>query len=90
LVPAQLTHRVEPLYPDAARRLQISGKVVLKATITKTGTVGEVKWVSGSDLFRDAAITAVKQWHFKPATLNGEPTESDLEIVLQFKRSAIQ
>jgi TonB family protein len=90
LVPAQLSHRVEPLYPDAARRLQISGKVVLKATITKTGKVGEVQWVSGNDLFRDTAITAVRQWRFKPASLNGQPVESDLEIVLQFKRPAAQ
>jgi TonB family protein len=90
LVPAQLSHRVEPPYPDAARRLQISSKVVLKATITKAGQVGEVKWVSGNDLFRDTAIAAVKQWRFKPASLNGEPVESDLEIVLQFKRPAAQ
>jgi len=85
LVPAQLNHRVEPPYPDAARRLGISGKVVMKATITKAGTVGSVQWVSGNDMFRDTTVAAVKQWRYKPASLNGQPVDSDLEIVLQFK-----
>ncbi len=85
VVPAQLNHRVEPPYPDAARRLGISGKVVMKATITKAGTVGSVRWVSGNDMFRDTTLAAVKQWRYKPASLNGQPVESDLEIVLQFK-----
>jgi len=89
-VPAQLNHRVEPPYPDAARRLGISGKVVMKATITKTGTVGSVRWVSGNDMFRDTTVAAVKQWRYKPASLNGQPVESDLEIVLQFKGAANQ
>ncbi len=90
IVAAQLSHRVEPLYPEAARRLQISGKVVLKATITKAGTVGNLKWVSGNDLFRDTTIAAVKQWRYKPASLNGQAVESDLEIVLQFHRPTLQ
>jgi len=85
VVPAQLNHRVEPPYPDAARRLGVSGKVVMKATITKAGTVGSARWVSGNDMFRDTTLAAVKQWRYKPASLNGQPVESDLEIVLQFK-----
>jgi protein TonB len=90
IVAAQLVHRVEPIYPDTARRLGISGKVVLKATITRAGTVGNVAWVSGNDLFRDTTIAALKQWRYKPASLNGQPVESDLEIVLQFKRPTVQ
>ncbi len=84
MVPAQLVQRVEPLYPEMARRLGISGKVTVKATITKTGAVKNVLWVSGNHLFRGSAITAVKQWRYKPATLNGQPVESDEEIILVF------
>ena len=87
VVPAKLNRRVEPPYPDSARRLGISGKVVMKATITKTGAVASVQWVSGNELFRDTTIAAVKQWRYKPASLNGQPVESDLEIVLQFKNT---
>ncbi len=88
LLPAQLMHRVSPAYPELARRMQASGNVVLSATITKEGKVGDVRWVKGNALFRDSSISAVKQWHYKPATLNGEAVDSDLEIVLQFKPPA--
>lgn len=84
LVPAQLIQRVEPIYPAKARRLSISGSVTLKATITNTGTVADVLWVKGNDVFRDSAITAVKQWHYEPATLNGQAVQSEAEIVLLF------
>lgn len=90
LVPAQLNHRVEPPYPDAARRLGVSGKVVMKATITKAGTVRSVRWVSGNEMFRDTTLAAVKQWRYKPASLNGQPVESDMEIILQFKSAPNQ
>lgn len=83
-VAAQVVHRVEPGYPEAARRLRLSGQVVVKASITKAGTVGNVRWVSGNNLFRDATVTAVKQWRYKPATLNNQPVESDLDIILHF------
>jgi protein TonB len=84
MVPARLVQRVEPLYPETARRLSISGRVTVRATIDKTGAVSNVLWVSGNDLFRESAIAAVKQWRYEPATLNGQPVESDEEIVLLF------
>ena len=90
ILPARLLQRVEPVYPEPARRLRIFGKVVVKATITRSGTVGDVQWVSGNDLFRENTIAAVKQWRYKPATLNGQPVESDLEIVLHFARPTSQ
>jgi len=89
-VAAHLLSRVSPVYPEAARRLGISGKVVLKATITKAGAVRNVDWVSGNELFRNSAIAAVRQWHYKPATLNGQPVDSDLQIVLEFNRPTNQ
>lgn len=85
MIPAQLVTRMAPAYPEAARRMNISGKVVLKATITRTGSVGNLEWVSGNELFRPGALAAVKQWRYKPATLNGQSIESELQIVLQFK-----
>jgi len=84
MVPAELVQRVEPLYPETARRLSISGRVSVKATITTTGEVRSVLWVSGNEVFRDSAITAVKQWRYKPASFNGQPVESDVDIILLF------
>ena len=89
-VQARVLERVEPTYPEAARRNQISGKVVVKATITKSGSVGGVQWVSGNEMFRDSVLAALKQWRYQPASLNGKSIESDLEIVLQFHRPTDQ
>lgn len=88
IVPAQLVHRIPPEYPEAARRQRLSGQVLLKAAITKYGTVGDVHWVNGNPVFRNGSIAAIKQWRFKPANLNGEPVESDLEVILQFSPKA--
>ena len=85
-VAARVLERVEPAYPETAGGKQTSGKVVVKATISKSGSVTGVQWVSGNELFRDSAFAAVKQWRYQPASLNGKPIESDLEIVLQFHR----
>ncbi len=88
IVPAQLLDRTPPVYPQLARQWYRSEKVVLKATITKNGTVANVHWINGNPVFRDSCISAIKQWRYKPASLDGQPVESDVEIVFQFDRSA--
>ena len=84
IIPPQLVSRVPPVYPEAARRLNMSGKAVLKATISKNGSVANLQWVSGNELFRSGALAAVKQWRYKPAILNSQPIDSELQIVLEF------
>ena len=84
IVAARLISRIAPTYPDAARRMNLTGKVVLKATINRAGSVGNLQWVSGNEMFRANAFAAVKQWRYRPATLNGQPVESELQIVLEF------
>jgi outer membrane biosynthesis protein TonB/putative methionine-R-sulfoxide reductase with GAF domain len=86
MVPAELLQRVQPVFPEAAHRMQVSSKVVVKATITKFGIVGNIRWVSGNELFRDSTLNALKQWRYRPASLNGEPVDSEVEIVLQYNR----
>lgn len=83
---AKLIRRVEPFYPQAARRMQASGEVFLSANIDKNGKVGEVRWLRGNPVFRDASIVAIKQWQYNPATLNGQPVESTMDITLKYSR----
>lgn len=83
-VPAQLISQVAPRYPDMARTMRAGGNVVVEAIVTKTGTIGSVKVISGHTLLRDAATSAVKQWRYKPAQLNGEPVESTVRITVKF------
>ena len=39
---------------------------------------------SGPATLGDSAVAAVKQWRYKPATLDGQPTESTHEVTIKF------
>jgi len=70
---SKLIRRVEPAYPELAKRARIQGKVVLVVTVDEEGNVAEIKVSAGHPLLDDAAISAVKQWKYSPTLLNGEP-----------------
>jgi TonB family protein len=80
-----LVHRVEPDYPEDARRQEMQGPVVLDVRTDRDGAVEEAKLVSGQRLLADAAIAAVKQWRFRPRTVNGQPVEMQTKVTLNFK-----
>ena len=84
VVEATLNHRVEPIYPTQARNQRIQGKVTLSATISADGSVRQVAIVNGSPVLAEAARTAVRQWRYNPAKLNGTPIEVQKEIIVLF------
>ena len=84
VVEATLIHKVEPAYPMQARSARLSGKVTLSATISTDGSIRELAVVSGSPILATAAKTAVRQWRYRPATLNGSPVEVQKEIIIVF------
>jgi protein TonB len=57
---------------------------LLQATISKAGTIEDLKVISGHPLLNDAAIEAVKQWRYKPQLLNGQPIEVITTITVNF------
>lgn len=80
----QLVHQVTPVYPDQARAQGVHGTVVLQAVIGKNGAVQSVKAVQGPPSLIPSAMAAVKQWRYKPFSLNGEPAEADIQINVNF------
>jgi TonB family protein len=81
----QLLKSVPPQFPVFARQMHVqSDRVVLNATVEKNGSVTNLKVVHGKQVFVEPAISAVRQWKYKPAYLNGEPTPSTIEIVVNF------
>jgi TonB family protein len=80
-----LIQRVEPDYPEDARDAQVQGAVVLDVHIGQDGTVQDLKLVSGEPLLAEAAMAAVRQWRFKPRSLNGEPVEMQTQVTLNFR-----
>ena len=79
-----LVRRVNPNYPPLARQARISGQVVLRAVISKDGSIENLTLVSGHPMLAPAAIDAVKQWKYRPYLLNGEPVEVDTEVLVNF------
>lgn len=59
--------RVTPLYPDIARRMNVTGKVKIEAVITPDGHVRTTRVVGGHPLLVQACQDALKEWKFYPA-----------------------
>jgi protein TonB len=78
--------RLNPVYPEAARRARIQGTVILEAVITKMGEVQSVRILrSAHPLLDRAALDAVPQWRYKPAKLNGRPLAVYLTVTVHFQ-----
>ena len=82
-----LVHRVEPSYPPLARAARVQGDVVLTAVISVNGDIENLQLVSGHPMLVPAAISAVKQWRYKPYLLNGQPVEVETTITVIFSLS---
>jgi protein TonB len=82
---AVVVRRVEPVYPDLARRARISGEVQLEGVIGTDGRIRELKVLSGHPLLTKAALDAVSQWLYRPTTLNGEAVEVIAPITVTFR-----
>ena len=59
--------KVQPTYPELARRMNISGLVKLQVVVAPNGTVKNSKVVGGHPLLATAATDAIKKWRFEPA-----------------------
>ncbi|MEI9968796.1 MAG: energy transducer TonB [Terracidiphilus sp.] len=80
-----LIDKVIPTYPAIARATRTSGAVVLQATISHTGTIENLRVVSGPVMLQQAALDAVKQWRYRPYMLNGQPVQVETAVEVDFK-----
>ena len=87
VVQGNLIVKTQPIYPPIAKAAHQSGTVVLHAVISKTGSIINLSVVSGPVMLQSAAMDAVKQWKYKPFILNGEPTEVDTQVLVNFNLS---
>jgi TonB family protein len=78
--------RVEPVYTEEARKARISGIVIIEARISEAGVVDDVQVLKPLPFGLDqAAVDAVKQWEFRPATLDGKPVPVIFNLTVNFK-----
>jgi TonB family protein len=77
------TSRPDP-DPLIARRMHLSGAVVLAVRIDPEGNVVKVTPVSGPEPLRDPAMAAVRRWTYKPYLLNGKPVVVSTTVTVMF------
>ncbi|MBZ5639587.1 MAG: TonB family protein [Acidobacteriia bacterium] len=84
--PVAKTH-AQPAYPELARRMRISGAVVLRILVDETGRVTEAAPEDRSvrQDFLAAAIRAVRTWTYSPATKNGVPVKTRITVRIAFQ-----
>jgi TonB family protein len=79
-----LIHKVNPEYPAKAKKARISGIVILRATISKTGEILDLHAECGPESLLEASLTAVREWKYRPYLLRGEPVEVQTTIRVTF------
>jgi TonB family protein len=78
------TKKVNPEHPLAAMQARVAGTVILEALVDERGNVADARVARSIPLLDQAALDAVKQWQFKPATLNGEAVPVIVQIEMNF------
>ena len=81
---SKLIQRVEPKYPELAKRARIQGIVLLQVTVGESGNVTDIKVIRGHPLLNDGAVSAVRQWKYSPTLLNGEPVPVIATVTVNF------
>jgi TonB family protein len=72
--------RVAPVYPDLARKMNITGTVKIQVVVAANGTVKDAKVLGGHPVLAGAALDAVRKWRFEPAAV-----ESSGVVELKFE-----
>ncbi len=80
------TKRTPPEYTDAARQMKATGKVELEVSISPTGTVEDVKIISGNPFLTRPCAKAVKEWAFTPFKENGQPVKAIAPLSFEFRQ----
>jgi TonB family protein len=65
-------NRVQPAFPELARKMNISGTVKIEVVVAPNGTVKDARVVGGHPVLANSALDAARKWRFEPAA--GEST----------------
>lgn len=61
--------KVQPVYPELARKMNLTGTVKVEVVVAANGSVKDAKVVGGHPVLASAALDAVKKWKFEPASI---------------------
>jgi TonB family protein len=75
-----------PEYPAEALQKNEQGRITLNATISKDGTLQNVRLAGEPSILSDAALRAVKTWRYHPHIENGMPVDAETQITIDFTK----
>jgi TonB family protein len=75
-----------PEYPAEALQKNEQGRITLNATISKDGTLQNVRLVGEPSILSDAALRAVKTWRYHPHIENEIPIDAETQITIDFTK----
>jgi TonB family protein len=81
---SKLIYRVDPIYPELAKRMRLQGIVKLTIAVDEEGLVYDIKAQAGHPVLVPAAIEAVRQWRYSPTLLNGTPVATETTVTCIF------
>lgn len=84
LVPPKLLKSASPVYPPDAMREYITGDVRVDALVELDGRIGAMKILGGPVPLRQAALDALKQYEYAPATRGGRPVAAHVTVTVKF------
>lgn len=64
--------RVEPAYPELARKMSLSGTVKIEVVVAPNGSVKDARVVGGHPVLANAALDAARKWRFEPAAVESK------------------
>jgi protein TonB len=76
---------IRPVYPAIAKAAHVEGTVVVEAVISRTGTIESLRVVNGPLMLQNSALEAIREARYQPYRLNGEPTEVQTTITVNFR-----
>jgi protein TonB len=76
---------IRPAYPAIAKAAHVEGVVVVEAVISRKGTIESLRVMSGPAMLQQAAMEAIREARYQPFRLNGEPTEVQTTITVNFR-----
>jgi protein TonB len=77
--------RVEPVYPEDAKRQGMEGAVKLHVIVSREGEVKKVELASGPALLAKAATRAIREWRYSLTLVGGQPVETEQDVVVTFR-----
>jgi len=84
LVLPKLLKAANPVYPPGAMRDYITGDVRVDAEVGPNGRIGAMKILGGPVPLRQAALDALKQYEYAPATQDGRPVAAHITVTVKF------